>query len=61
MEDGVVVFVDAVAEVVRAQELSDVLHRILLRRVGRQRQLVDVVGQAQLAAGPVPASAVEGD
>lgn len=58
---AVIGFVDAVAEVVLAQELPDVLDRVQLGRIGRQRQQTDVFRNAQLAARQVPASSVERD
>ena len=50
---------DAVAELVGAEEGPDVLDRVQLGRIGRQVQKRDVVGHTQLAAGLVPARAIE--
>jgi hypothetical protein len=47
--------------VVLAEELPDILDRVQLGRIGRQRQQAEVVGHLQLAARLVPAGAVERD
>lgn len=60
LDDGVVGFVDAVGEMVLAQELPDVFLGVQLRAVGRQEQQGDVVWQPQTIAGLVPTGAVEG-
>src|SRR4051812_50197549 len=56
-DDGLVVRPDAMAELVLAQVLPDVLDRIQLGRVGGQRQEGDVLGDGE-AAGAVPPGTV---
>lgn len=59
VDDGVVAFEDAVAELVLAQVLPDVLDRIEFGQLGRQFEQADVVRDIELAAGLMPSRAVE--
>src|SRR5690349_18801011 len=59
-DDGVVALPDAMAELVLAQVLPDVLDRVRLGRAGGQRQQREVLGDGKVA-GAVPAGAVEHD
>src|SRR5438046_9717697 len=52
-DDGVVALPDAMAELVLAQVLPDVLDRVQLGRVGRERQQGEVPGDGEVA-GAVP-------
>ncbi len=60
IDDGLFVVVDPVGEKVLAQVLPDVLDRVELRRVARQRQQCDSVGDIE-ASAVVPAGLVEDD
>src|SRR4051795_10933115 len=59
-DDGVVALPDAMAELVLPQVLPDVLDRVQLGRVGRERQEGEVLGDGKVA-GAVPTGAVEHD
>ena len=50
VDDGGVALEDTVAEVVLAQELPDVLHRIQFGRIGRRMKKAYVFWDPQLAA-----------
>src|ERR1035437_4772645 len=58
LDDRIVTVPDEVAELVGAQILPDVFHRVQFGRVGRQFQQRDVVWQMELLASLMPASAV---
>jgi hypothetical protein len=49
VDDGGVTLEDTVAEVVLAQELPDVLHRVQFGRIGRRMKEADVFWDPQLA------------
>ena len=57
-DDGRVAFPDARAELVAAQVVPDVLHRIEFRGLGRQRQERDVVWRAQALARLMPSGTI---
>ena len=61
IDNGVVGFVDAVGELVLAEELPDVFLGVEFGAVGWQPQQADVFGDAKAAAGAMPAGAVEHD
>lgn len=61
VDDSIVGLEHAIAELVTSQIGPDVLDWIELGTVGRQVQQGDVVGHAQLVAGLVPASTVDGE
>ena len=58
VDDGVVVFEDAVGEPVGPQILPDVFHRVEFGRFGRQRHQGDVAGNVELGR-EVPAGLIE--
>jgi len=58
IDDGLVAVPHAVAQQVLPQELPEVLHRVQLRRIARQRQQADVAGHPQTGRA-VPARAIE--
>src|SRR3954447_19168014 len=47
LDNGVIAVPNAVAELVAAQVVPDIFHRVQFRRVGRQRQQGDVVGDRE--------------
>jgi hypothetical protein len=59
MGDTVVCLIDTIAQVVLPHELPDVFARVQLRGIWRQMQQANISGNAQIAAGLVPAGAVE--
>ena len=59
IDDGVVVFEDAIAELVLAQVLPDILDWIEFGRIGRQFEQADVGWHIELAAGLMPAGAIK--
>jgi hypothetical protein len=59
IDDGVVGFVDAIAELVAAQIGPDILDGVQLGAVRGQLEQCDVVGDAQLAACFMPASPID--
>ena len=61
IEDGVVIFEDAVCEVVLAKELPDIFRWVEFWRVGRQGQKRDVVGNIKAGGLFVIAGAVHDD
>ena len=60
VDDVLVVIKDGDGELVLSQVIPNVLHRVELRRVGRQGQKRDVVWRPQIRGGVV-SSAVEGE
>lgn len=60
-DDGVVVFEDAVGELVLSQVLPDVLGGVEFWAVWRQRQQADVCRDFQFVAWLVPTCAIQGD
>ena len=60
LDDGVVVFVDAIGELVLAQILPDVFGWVEFRRIGRQRQERDIGGNLQAFPG-VPTRTVKNE
>jgi len=59
LDDGGVTLEDTVAEVVLAQELPDVLHRVQFGRIGRWMKEADVFWDPQLAACLMPSGSVK--
>ncbi len=59
VDDGGVTLEDTVAEVVLAQELPDVLHRVQFGRIGRRMKEADVFWDPQLAACLMPSGSVK--
>jgi hypothetical protein len=54
-----IAFEDAVAEMVLAQELPDVLDGVQLGRIGRQLEQTDIAWEAQLFASLVPSGSIK--
>lgn len=59
VDDGGVALEDTVAEVVLAQELPDVLHRVQFGRIGRRMKKAYVFWDPQLAARLMPSGSIK--
>jgi hypothetical protein len=59
IDDSFVGGVNLIAEVVLAQVLPNVFSRVEFRRIRRQVQQAEVIGNKPIATGPVPAGTVE--
>ncbi len=58
---SLVVFVDAVCQIVLAEMLPNVFLWVEFEGIGRQVKQADVVGNAELSSGLMPSSAIEHD